>query len=93
MALSFSLRKVGLIAATAVTLGVGAMAGATSASAWPYGPYGPRPYWGPRPGPVFFGGPPPYYGPPPFYGPRCVVRARWVPGPWGWHKVARRICY
>ena len=87
MAFSLPLRKIGLIAATAVTLGVGAMASATTASAWPYGAYGPRPYWGPRPGPVYFG------GPPPFYGPRCVVRARWGPGPWGWHKVARRVCY
>ena len=92
MAFSLPLRKIGLIAATAVTLGVGAMASATTASALPYGPYGPRHYWGPRPGPVFFGGPA-YYGAGPYYGPRCVVRARWVPGPWGWHRAARRVCY
>ena len=29
----------------------------------------------------------------PFIGPRCVVRRRWVGGPYGRRFVARRVCY
>ena len=82
-------RMIGLVAATAATLAVGALASSTSANAWGHGPWGGyhRGYYGP--GPVFFGGGPAYgYG-----GPECFYRRKWVPGPWGWHKVVRRVCY
>ena len=96
-----TLRKIGLAAATAVTLSVGLMAGASDASAqgWGPGPYGPRPYgheWhgGQRQfgGPAYFGGSA-YFGGPAYYAPRCVLRARWVPGPWGPERVVRRVCH
>ena len=31
----------------------------------------------------------PVYG----YGNNCVIRKRWVPGPWGWHVARRRVCH
>ena len=94
---TLSLRK----AAVAATLALAACGGlaATPASADPWGHHG----WGgggwhrgwgggPRFGYAF--APPPVYGgyDDGYYAPRCFVRTRVVPGPWGWHRVSRRVC-
>jgi hypothetical protein len=35
----------------------------------------------------------PVFAPYPVYGHHCVIRKRWVPGPFGWHVVRRRVCF
>lgn len=49
--------------------------------------YGWRPYYRPR----FVGAP--IYVPAPVYGYRCVIKKRWVAGPYGWQVVRRRVCF
>ena len=46
---------------------------------WHHG--GPRYGWGHR-----------WPGPPVYGAPRCRVTVRWVEGPYGWHRVSRRVC-
>jgi len=82
------LRKLALVAVSAVSLGAAALA-PTSASAWGYGYHGGfyrHGWWGPR----FYVGGPGYYGGYGYGG--CYVR-RLVPTPWGprWQLVNR--CY
>ena len=100
---TLSLRKAAVAATIAIALGAGLAA--TPASADPWGQHawhgggwnggGWHRGWGG--GPRFgFAFAPPVYGGYGYddgdYAPRCFVRTRVVPGPWGWHRVSRRVC-